>query len=142
MLVDENAAVDLAACLGGKLGVRTDADRHDQNIEVDFAAALEVRLRRLELRHRVAEQELYALALDVLLNDGRRDLGQNVRQDARRKVDNGQLGNALIDALGALEADKARADDEHALVVLVAKHFVQMLRVVERHEARFVLDLV
>ena len=84
----------------------------------------------LELRHRVAEQELDALALDVLLNDGRRDLGQNVRQDARRKVDNGQLGNALIDALGALEADEARADDEHALVVLVAKHFVQMLRVV------------
>ena len=101
-----------------------------------------MRLRRLELRHRVAEQELYALALDVLLNDGRRDLGQNVRQDARRKVDNGQLGNALIDALGALEADKACAYDEHALVVLVAKHFVQVLRVVERHEARFVLDRV
>lgn len=40
--------VDLAACLGGKLGVRTDADRHDQNIEVDFAAALEMRLCRLE----------------------------------------------------------------------------------------------
>lgn len=81
--------------------------RYDQNIEVDFAAALEVRLCRLELRHRVAEQELYALALDVLLDDGRRDLGQNVRQDARREVDDGQLGNTLVDALGALQADEA-----------------------------------
>lgn len=103
---------------------------------------LEERLVRLELRHRVAEQEFYALALDVLLDDGRRDLGQNVRQDARREVDDGQLGNTLVDALGALQADEARADDEHALVVRLAEHFVQMLRVVERHEARFVLDRV
>ena len=142
VLVDEDAAVDLAACLGGKLGVRTDADRYDENIEIDRAAALEVRLVRLELCHRVAEQEFYALTLDVLLDDGRRDLGQNVRQDARREVDDGQLGNTLIDALGALQADEARADDEHALVVRLAEHFVQMLRVVERHEARFVLDRV
>ena len=63
MLVDEDAAVDLAACLGGKLGVRTDADRYDENVEINGAAALEVRLVRLELRYRVAEQEFYALAL-------------------------------------------------------------------------------
>ena len=68
--------------------------------------------------------------------------GISVRTFGRMRVDDGQLGNALIDALGALQADEARADDEHTLVVRLAEHFVQMLRVVERHEARFVLDRV
>ena len=89
--VDEDAAVHLAARLSGKLGVRADADRHDQNVELDRAAALEVRCVRLELLDRIAQQELDALALDVLLNDGGRDLGQYIRQDARREVDDSQF---------------------------------------------------
>ena len=97
---------------------------------------------RLELLDRIAQQELGALALDVLLDDGGGDFGEYVRQDARREVDDGQFADALVDALGALETDQARADDKDALVVRVAQHRVQALRVVERHEAGFVLDRV
>ena len=94
----------------------------------------------LELFDRVLEQELDPLGLDMLLDDGGRNLGQHVGQDARRKVDDGRLLYALVDALRALQADQARADDEHALVVFAAQHGVQMFGVVQRHKAGFVFD--
>ena len=69
-------------------------------------------------------------------------LEHDVRQDARCHVD-GQDGlRAVYDALGALEADEARADDEHALAPILAEHDVQLLGVVQRHEAGLVCDLI
>ena len=87
-----------------------------------------------------SEQELDALGLDMLLDDGGRNLGQHVRQNARGEVNHGQFPDALINALRALQADQARADDEHALVGFAAQHGVQVLGIIQRHEAGFVFD--
>ena len=69
-------------------------------------------------------------------------LGQHVGQDAGRQVDDRQLFYALVNALRALQADQARTDDEHALVVFGAQHGVQVLGVVQRHKAGLVLHRV
>ena len=48
----------------------------------------------------------------------------------------------MQDALRALEADQARADDQHALVPALAEHGLEAQRVVERPEGRLVLHLL
>ena len=57
----------------------------------------------------------------MLLNDGGRDLGQYIRQDTRREVDDSQFLDALVYALGAFEADQARADEVELAVQICGK---------------------
>ena len=107
------AASRPSAC---QLRGRAHAHRHHQYVEGHLPAALHGGLAGGQLHRAVPQQEGHVLLLNMLLHQGGGFLVQDGGKNLIRQIRHGHAGAQVADALQALQADQARAHNQHPAV--------------------------
>ncbi len=111
--IRDYAAIHIAARVRDKLGVRANAHRDYQHIEVHGNAVFQPSRMFCELVRRCSQNESDALAFNVLLHFHTRANVQNRRKYPVRHIHNSGLNVVCGKRLGSFQADKSRTDYQY-----------------------------
>ena len=140
MVVYDDAAPHLPACLFYELGIRAHADRGDEHVEGDALSALQKGGIFFKLRDAVVQIKFRPVRPEGALHDSGARLVEDAGQNVPRHVRHRDAVRPVRDAFEAFQPDQPRAEDEHPLLFARERLF-EGERVVQRHEGEALFHL-